>query len=483
MGIYDGDAAFSDLYNICYTSRDDTFADVHNLDQCIDFLNQSLETCGFPSSLDLNSNDPASIARTCNCLYALVQQRQRDVEYRLTVDEEKKRLTLNVAELEAKVKSLTEQLAIKEREFLVITSKGSEPQQMPHRSWPSQIVSHALRQNENEAAVEEKLKVDNHMRQWQELKPKTPVKIVPPHSPLPPKTPTHDRLSSFSPSTKSVKRTFGLGIDCAFTTPRSRFSENAGAKVLQFDALVTAQKSNERLMKAPDFEFKKPKDNVEDKVSSTAEDLIVPCSGSLKLPDENIFLSPHIQYDNPMFQDESPPLSERLKSLEISMRALSPISMNVEPLQARNECTPCKLSHVTMKNLDFENIRCRTPEPALTMQEESPSTATFVTDFTLATTTTSESLTPFQQFKHKNPDLQMTLVKQYLRVLNTATREELLQLKGIGPKRAADVIELRQQCLEPFKDLQDLKSIGLSERQAYAMFNNNIVEKVIFPSS
>lgn len=44
-------------------------------------------------------------------------------------------------------------------------------------------------------------------------------------------------------------------------------------------ALVTAQKSNERLMKAPDFEFKKPKDNVEDKVSSTAEDLIVPCSG------------------------------------------------------------------------------------------------------------------------------------------------------------------------------------------------------------
>lgn len=60
------------------------------------------------------------------------------------------------------------------------------------------------------------------MRQWQELKPKTPVKIVPPHSPLPPKTPTHDRLSSFSPSTKSVKRTFGLGIDCAFTTPRSR---------------------------------------------------------------------------------------------------------------------------------------------------------------------------------------------------------------------------------------------------------------------
>lgn len=49
-------------FSIFFNYRDDTFADVHNLDQCIDFLNQSLETCGFPSSLDLNSNDPVSIS-------------------------------------------------------------------------------------------------------------------------------------------------------------------------------------------------------------------------------------------------------------------------------------------------------------------------------------------------------------------------------------------------------------------------------------
>ncbi|KAG0561568.1 hypothetical protein KC19_9G074100 [Ceratodon purpureus] len=63
------------------------------------------------------------------------------------------------------------------------------------------------------------------------------------------------------------------------------------------------------------------------------------------------------------------------------------------------------------------------------------------------------------------------------------SREELLQLKGIGPKRAADILELRQNCEEPFKDLQDLKSIGLSDRKAFSLFNSNIVQKVIFSSS
>lgn len=43
--------------------------------------------------------------------------------------------------------------------------------------------------------------------------------------------------------------------------------------------LVIVQKSNERLMKVLDFEFKKLKDNVEDKVLSIVEDLIVLCFG------------------------------------------------------------------------------------------------------------------------------------------------------------------------------------------------------------
>lgn len=40
--------------------RDDTFADVHNLDHCIKYLNQSLVTFGFPSGLNLYSSEPVS---------------------------------------------------------------------------------------------------------------------------------------------------------------------------------------------------------------------------------------------------------------------------------------------------------------------------------------------------------------------------------------------------------------------------------------
>ncbi|KAH9805924.1 Afadin/alpha-actinin-binding protein [Citrus sinensis] len=90
------------------------FADVANLDHCAKYLNQSLVTFGFPASLDLFSNDPVSIARTCNCIYSLLQQRQRDVEYRESANEQRQRL-------EAKVERLEAQIQAKDREIATIT--------------------------------------------------------------------------------------------------------------------------------------------------------------------------------------------------------------------------------------------------------------------------------------------------------------------------------------------------------------------------
>jgi len=40
--------------------RDDAFADIHNLDHCIKYLNQSLVTFGFPSGLNFYSSEPVS---------------------------------------------------------------------------------------------------------------------------------------------------------------------------------------------------------------------------------------------------------------------------------------------------------------------------------------------------------------------------------------------------------------------------------------
>ncbi|KAK3020377.1 hypothetical protein RJ639_047242 [Escallonia herrerae] len=71
-----------------------TFADVGNLDHCVKYLNQTLVTFGFPTSLDLFATDPVSVARTCNCVYSLLQQRQRDIEFRESANEQRQRFII-----------------------------------------------------------------------------------------------------------------------------------------------------------------------------------------------------------------------------------------------------------------------------------------------------------------------------------------------------------------------------------------------------
>ncbi|KAL3696749.1 hypothetical protein R1sor_010825 [Riccia sorocarpa] len=101
----------------------DVFADVNNLEHCIKYLNQTLTTYGFPSTLHLNSNDPASVVQTCNCIYALLQQRQRDIEFRDAANEQKQRLMSDMTRLEARLERQEAQLLAKERELATLTSK------------------------------------------------------------------------------------------------------------------------------------------------------------------------------------------------------------------------------------------------------------------------------------------------------------------------------------------------------------------------
>jgi X breakpoint 2-interacting protein len=120
------DGAYMGSYDMSYMSGHDAFADINNLDHCIKYLNQSLFTFGFPSALDLYSSEPASIVQTCNCIYAMIQQRQRDIEYRETANDTRQRLMSDMSRLEAKVERLTDQLGSKERELQALTrAKGS----------------------------------------------------------------------------------------------------------------------------------------------------------------------------------------------------------------------------------------------------------------------------------------------------------------------------------------------------------------------
>lgn len=100
---------------------DYTFADVNNLDHCAKYLNQTLVTFGFPASLDLFASDPVSVARTCNCMYALLQHRQRDIEFRESWNDQRQRLLSDISRLEAKVERLEVQISTKDREIATMT--------------------------------------------------------------------------------------------------------------------------------------------------------------------------------------------------------------------------------------------------------------------------------------------------------------------------------------------------------------------------
>ncbi|KAL0383258.1 UNVERIFIED_CONTAM: hypothetical protein Scaly_0613100 [Sesamum calycinum] len=82
------------------------FADLNNLEHCAKYLNNTLVTFGFPASLDLFSNDP---------------QRQRDVEFRESANEQRQRLLSDISRLEAKVERLEAQLSAKDREIATMT--------------------------------------------------------------------------------------------------------------------------------------------------------------------------------------------------------------------------------------------------------------------------------------------------------------------------------------------------------------------------
>ncbi|XP_057545507.1 uncharacterized protein LOC130824489 isoform X2 [Amaranthus tricolor] len=104
-----------------FAMSETNFANESNLDHCIKYLNQTLVIFGFSASLDLFANDPVSVARTCNCIYSLLQQRQRDIEFRETANDQRQRLNSDISRLEAKIERLDSQLEAKDREIATIT--------------------------------------------------------------------------------------------------------------------------------------------------------------------------------------------------------------------------------------------------------------------------------------------------------------------------------------------------------------------------
>ncbi|URE11107.1 KISc [Musa troglodytarum] len=144
----------------------------------------------------------------------------------------------------------------------------------------------------------------------------------------------------------------------------------------------------------------------------------------------------------------SPASIERIKEVHNSLRkVLSPLSSNTTSIS--------KLSD------DCKNL--------ILLDPKTPNTNYSKDDLRL-------NDTPLDKFKASSANLKETLVEEYLIFLNIASKEELMQLKGIGQKRAEYILELREETPNPMKSLSDLEKIGLSSKQVHDLFRRTARE-------
>ncbi|KAI6675801.1 hypothetical protein NL676_003707 [Syzygium grande] len=56
------------------------------------------------------------------------------------------------------------------------------------------------------------------------------------------------------------------------------------------------------------------------------------------------------------------------------------------------------------------------------------------------------------------------VIREYLEIFNTGSREELMGIMRIGEKKATEIIEYREQNQKPFRELKDLESLHISTK-------------------
>ncbi|KAM0942057.1 putative plus-end-directed kinesin ATPase [Dioscorea sansibarensis] len=156
-----------------------------------------------------------------------------------------------------------------------------------------------------------------------------------------------------------------------------------------------------------------------------------------------------LKKDNSKIGESSPPLSERIREISNSLRLLScqPLSMNTPQPD---------VSFAKRKNVD--HMDPKTPVPFnLNLDENS---------------TFGNTFTPQDRLRTRSTGLKKSLVHECLAFLNSANKEELKSLKGIGEKRASHIVQLRETETEPFKDVDDIRALGLSSRQVEDMITS-----------
>ncbi|XP_019709533.1 kinesin-like protein KIN-10B [Elaeis guineensis] len=146
--------------------------------------------------------------------------------------------------------------------------------------------------------------------------------------------------------------------------------------------------------------------------------------------------------------ESSPPLSERLREISNSLKLLSTQQISIG--------TP-KVDVPYSKQVGVDHIEPKTPGVPFNLRLDSNSNF--------------ETGTPQDIFRTRSTGLKKSLAQECLSFLNSANKEELKKLKGIGEKRATYILELREETPDPFKEIEDLKELGLSSKQINGMMS------------
>ncbi|XP_056170359.1 kinesin-like protein KIN-7O isoform X2 [Syzygium oleosum] len=70
------------------------------------------------------------------------------------------------------------------------------------------------------------------------------------------------------------------------------------------------------------------------------------------------------------------------------------------------------------------------------------------------------------------------VIREYLEIFNTGSREELMGIMRIGEKKATEIIEYREQNHKPFRELKDLESLHISTKLVCPVFPSPFCPKI-----
>uniref|UniRef100_A0A7N0UGK4 Kinesin motor domain-containing protein n=1 Tax=Kalanchoe fedtschenkoi TaxID=63787 RepID=A0A7N0UGK4_KALFE len=139
----------------------------------------------------------------------------------------------------------------------------------------------------------------------------------------------------------------------------------------------------------------------------------------------------------------SPPITARLQELSDYMKSV----LSSTPLNMQQE---------------FGTTSTEPKTPIANNTDARPWTAT----------ANNTDASPWTTLKVCSASVKKCLTEEYVRFFNSASKDELKGLKGIGEKRATRILNLREKSPDHFKNIDDLKEVGLSGKLIQKMMKD-----------